>query len=111
MAPSTPPPPSKEVLAALTMASTSSVVISPTQISSRQRPSCAVRMVCGSPGMFSCPTGALLETGKRFICLHDYFRDIERGQPPALFEDAAVDHDGVDITATVPKSRRRVMSV
>src|SRR6476469_5701487 len=51
MAPSTPPPPSKEVLAALTMASTSSVVMSATQISSRQQPSCTVRIVCGSLGI------------------------------------------------------------
>src|SRR6476660_8865094 len=42
MAPSTPPPPSSEVLAAFTMASTSSVVMSATQISSRDAPTSAV---------------------------------------------------------------------
>src|SRR2546429_9832735 len=43
MAPSTPPPPSSAWLAALTMASTSRVVMSATQISSRAVPTSAVR--------------------------------------------------------------------
>jgi len=42
MAPSTPPPPSSVRLAALTMAPTSSVVMSATQISSRVAPTSAV---------------------------------------------------------------------
>src|SRR5262245_53050981 len=43
IAPSTPPPPSRLVFAALTIASTSSVVMSATQISSRVGPIAAVR--------------------------------------------------------------------
>src|SRR6202034_4788050 len=42
MAPSTPPPPSKLRLAALTMASTASVVMSATQISIRAAPTSAM---------------------------------------------------------------------
>src|SRR5215210_7221375 len=46
MAPSTPPPPSKLSFAALTMASTSSVVMSATTISSRAEPTLVVRIGC-----------------------------------------------------------------
>src|SRR5215831_9347170 len=50
MAPSTPPPPSSERFAALTMASTVSVVISATRISSRAAPTSATSSA-GTSGM------------------------------------------------------------
>jgi hypothetical protein len=50
MAPSTPPPPASDALAALTMASTASVVISATRISSRAVPISALSMGTGTGG-------------------------------------------------------------
>src|ERR1700736_1493278 len=61
MAPSTPPPPASDVLAALTMASTASVVMSATQISSRVVPTCALSNGAATAAMtLACPLGLCL---------------------------------------------------
>src|SRR5580693_1579427 len=59
IAPSTPPPPSKDWLAALTMASTASVVMSATQISRRAAPTSAMSRAgaSGIKGSLSRPFG------------------------------------------------------
>src|SRR5262249_38050085 len=93
IAPSTPPPPSSDSFAALTMASTPSVVMSATRISTSVAPMVAV----SSGDAMSRPAGTALETRERFGRLGDYLRRIERGEPSALLEDASVDHDAVDI--------------
>src|SRR5262245_19235538 len=95
MAPSTPPPPSSDWFAALTMASTSSVVMSATRISSSVAPTVAVSSGCWA--IKSRPVSASLQAGERLDGLRDDVVGIERGQSPALFEDAPVDDHGIDI--------------
>src|SRR6056297_2795754 len=60
MAPSTPPPPSRLELAALTMASTSSRVMSPTMMSIMGRPPAA-------PGLLSHPQARLAAAARRVV--------------------------------------------
>src|SRR3984893_15601016 len=71
IAPSTPPPPSRVLLAALTMASTASVVMSATQISSRAAPTSAMSSA-GTSGIktsLSRPFG--LRFGLQIHCAFD----------------------------------------
>src|SRR5262249_417159 len=93
IAPSTPPPPSSDSFAALTMASTSSVVMSATRISTSVAPMVAV----SSGDAMSRPAGTALETRGRLGRLDNDLARVQRDKPPALLEDAPVDHDGVDV--------------
>src|SRR5262245_56773779 len=97
MAPSTPPPPSSDWLAALTMASTESVVMSATQISSCVVPTVAVSRSLPSFINSSVPVGALFQSVERFRRLDHDLVGIEPRQTAAVLEDPPVDHDGVDV--------------
>src|SRR5688572_10079721 len=82
MAPSTPPPPSSELFAALTIASTSSVVMSATQISSRVVATSAV-----SRGLTINGDGSAVLAGARFHNLTSWLRGLD-----PLLVKAALEH-------------------
>src|SRR6187549_1475551 len=85
MAPSTPPPPSRLRLAALTMALTSSVVMSATRTSSRVLPISAVTR--GSPaGIFLIGLGCRIDGGLRSDSIEMRHKEILRRLPPVRIE-------------------------
>src|SRR6266567_1693219 len=77
MAPSTPPPPSSDVFAALTIASTASVVMSATQMSSRHAP---IRALNKGEGSASMPAVLARPLGLRFS------PEIDRAAHPEIVE-------------------------
>src|SRR5712691_5026302 len=60
---------------------------------------------------YSPPLGALPHAGERGPRLDNHLVGIERRELAAAFEDAAVDHDGVDVFRAVASSTRCAGSV